>query len=71
MDLVDKNGVTYAKIHWTRATHLDEKECLVIETQSAGRYEVEFDASNLSNGTYIYRLKAGGHVEARQMMFLN
>lgn len=43
---------------------------LVEETQSPGTYEVQFDALNLSSGTYIYRLEAGDHVESRQMMFV-
>jgi hypothetical protein len=31
---------------------------LVNEKQSAGSYNIDFDASNLASGTYIYRLKA-------------
>lgn len=43
---------------------------LVNEVQSPGRYEVSFDGSDLSSGSYIYRLQAGGHVESRTMMLL-
>lgn len=32
---------------------------LVNENKPAGRYEVEFDASNLSSGIYFYQLKTG------------
>jgi len=43
---------------------------LVNEVQSAGRYEVQLDASNLSSGIYIYRLQAGQYVETRKMMLV-
>lgn len=43
---------------------------LVNETQSAGRYEISFDGSNLSSGTYIYRFKAGDFVETKSMILL-
>lgn len=43
---------------------------LVDESQQPGHYEVSFDASNLSSGTYIYRLEAGEFTETRQMMFV-
>ena len=43
---------------------------LVNESQQPGRYEVSFDASSLSSGTYIYRIEAGDFVESRQMLFV-
>ena len=43
---------------------------LVNESQSAGHHEVTFDASDLSSGTYIYRLEAGDYSESRTMMFV-
>lgn len=45
-------------------------QTLVNEAQSAGSYEVRFDASNLSSGTYIYRIEAGNFVDSRQMLLV-
>jgi hypothetical protein len=43
---------------------------LVERTQAAGSYDVEFDASGLASGLYIYRLQAGNQTAVRQMMVL-
>ncbi len=43
---------------------------LVDEVQSAGYYEVTFDAQHLSSGVYLYRLQAGDYVETKKLMFL-
>jgi hypothetical protein len=37
---------------------------------SAGWHRVNFDASGLSSGTYIYRLQAGDRVETRKLMLI-
>ncbi|MBZ0184003.1 MAG: S8 family peptidase [Melioribacteraceae bacterium] len=43
---------------------------LVNEQKSAGRYQISFDASDLSSGIYIYRLNAGAHTAIKKMMLL-
>ncbi len=43
---------------------------LVNEKKAPGRYSVEFDASALATGTYIYRLTAGQYVECRKMVLM-
>lgn len=43
---------------------------LVNGTQNAGAHTVQFDASALSSGVYIYQLKAGNYLETRKMMLI-
>ena len=44
---------------------------LVNQTQNAGRHVVEFDASGLSSGIYVYHIKtSAGFVASRKMVVL-
>lgn len=43
---------------------------LVDQQQSAGRYEVAFDARNLSSGIYFYRIEAGSYQSVKQMLLV-
>lgn len=43
---------------------------LVNENQTAGNYQINFDASNLSSGTYIYQIQSGNFVQARKMLLI-
>jgi hypothetical protein len=43
---------------------------LVNERQSAGSYQVVWNASGLSSGTYFYRLQAGTFVETKKMIMV-
>ena len=45
-----------------------EGATLVNEEKTAGVYEVEFDASELSSGIYYYQLKAGSFVQTKKMV---
>lgn len=47
-----------------------EVATLVNEEKSGGVYEIDFTASNLSSGLYIYKIKAGSFVESRKMMLM-
>ena len=48
----------------------EEVTTLLNEERSAGRYEVRFDANNLSSGIYLYSLRAGNFFECRKMILL-
>ena len=43
---------------------------LVKEIKEAGTYKVEFNAKELANGIYYYRLQAGDFVETKKMILL-
>lgn len=47
-----------------------EIQTLVNKEKTTGSYEVDFDASNLPAGIYIYRLQAGSFVKAKKMLLL-
>ena len=47
-----------------------EVATLVNETKSAGTYEVEFNASDLSSGIYYYTLQAGSFSETKKMILM-
>lgn len=47
-----------------------EVSTLVDEKLNAGGYEIDFNASNLTSGTYFYRLIAGEFIETKKMLLL-
>lgn len=48
----------------------NEIATLVNNHQPAGKYSVEFNASNLPSGIYLYRLEAGDFVQTRKMTLI-
>jgi hypothetical protein len=48
----------------------NEIATLINTTQEAGAYDVNFDASQLSSGLYIYTLSAGNFTSSKKMMLL-
>lgn len=48
----------------------NEVATLVDEFREAGRYEINFDASILSSGVYIYKIQAGDFVSSRKMILI-
>lgn len=47
-----------------------EVATLVNEEMVAGKYEVNFDASRLASGVYIYRLQANDYISVKKMVLL-
>ena len=47
-----------------------ELAVLVNEQKTAGNYEVNFDASQLSSGMYFYKFEAGSYSETKKMMLV-
>jgi len=47
-----------------------EVAALVNEEKPAGKYEVEFDARNLSSGVYFYQLRSGDFIQTNKMILL-
>ncbi len=43
-------------------------EILISKNLSPGSYQVEFDGSGLTSGTYFYRLKAGNFIKVKKMV---
>ena len=43
---------------------------LVNEEKSAGKHEINFDASSLSSGVYVYSIQTANFVESRKMLLL-
>ncbi|HCY75478.1 MAG TPA: hypothetical protein DHV28_06115 [Ignavibacteriales bacterium] len=48
----------------------NEIAVLVNEEKPAGKYEVNWNASNLPSGIYVYQLRAGSIVQMKKMMLL-
>ncbi len=48
----------------------NEITTLLNEVKSAGEYEINFDASNLSSGIYLYKLTTDSFTDIKQMMLL-
>jgi hypothetical protein len=50
---------------------LGQQVALLVDAEiSAGFHDVQFDASGLPSGVYLYRLQAGQFVETRRLVLL-
>jgi hypothetical protein len=48
----------------------EEVATLVNEFKNAGNYNVNFDASGLTSGVYVYRISAGNYTASKKMMLM-
>ena len=48
-----------------------EIKTLVNGEQTHGNYEISFDGSSLTSGTYLYRLQAGSFTETKRIVIIN
>ena len=48
----------------------NEITTLINEEKAQGRYEVNFNASNLASGIYIYKIQAGSFVSSKKMILI-
>jgi hypothetical protein len=64
---IPNSGFTQLKVYNTLGK---EVQTLVNENKQAGKYQIEFNAENLSNGMYVYRLVRGKFSETKKMILL-
>ena len=48
----------------------EQVKTLVSKQQSAGQYQISFDAGNMSSGMYFYQLKTGSFTDLKKMLLL-
>jgi hypothetical protein len=64
---IPNNGLVTMKIYDITG---QEVKTLVNESQTKGRYEINFDAGNLSTGVYFYRLTSGSFTKSMKMLLI-
>jgi hypothetical protein len=64
---VPKQGLVTLKVYDIMGREITT---LVNEVKSPGSYNVDFDASRLSSGTYFYKLSAGNFIETKKMLLI-
>ena len=63
---IPKNGMVTLKVYDVLGKEITT---LVNEVKNPGKYIVEFNASNLSSGTYFYRIQAGDFVSIKTVSY--
>ncbi|MCC6867159.1 MAG: T9SS type A sorting domain-containing protein, partial [Ignavibacteria bacterium] len=64
---IPKDGMVSLKVYNASGQQVKE---LVNTIQSAGVYNVQFNASQLSSGVYFYRLESNGFTSVNKMMLI-
>ncbi len=62
---------TISLLLWVQITALVKKIAkLVNEQQTIGRYSINFNATHLARGVYIYELRCGEFIQSKKMLLL-
>jgi hypothetical protein len=64
---IPQDGIVTLKIYDILGS---EVTTLVNEEKPAGKYEVNFNASSLASGVYIYKIQAGSFINSKKMLLL-
>ena len=64
---VAKDGLVTLKVFNTLGKEI---KTLISKNLTAGKYDVSFDASELTSGVYIYQLNADNRTISKKMMLL-
>ena len=64
---IPKNGLVKINVYDIAGKEIAQ---LVNEDMKAGKYRVTFNGSNLSSGTYFYRISAGSFVDSKKMVII-
>jgi 5-hydroxyisourate hydrolase-like protein (transthyretin family) len=64
---IPQDGIVTLKIYDILG---NEVTTLLNEEKAKGRYEVNFNASQLASGVYIYKIQAGDFVSSKKMILL-
>jgi hypothetical protein len=64
---IPQDGIVTLKIYDVLGS---EVATLVNEERIAGKYEVNFNASSLASGVYIYKIQAGSFINSKKMILL-
>jgi hypothetical protein len=64
---IPKDGLVTLKIYDILGA---EVATLVNEEKSVGRYEVNFNASSLASGVYLYRIQVNDFVNTKKMILM-
>ena len=64
---IPEDGIVSLKIYDILGKEI---KTLVNEHKPTGRYEINFDASNLASGVYIYRIQINDFVSSKKMMLV-
>ncbi len=64
---IPQDGIVTLKIYDILGA---EVATLVNEEKVAGKYEVNFNASSLASGVYLYKIQAGDFISSKKMILL-